>query len=196
PYADGVKAVVLSGNGASLKFALLTKTNPVNIAGALPFALQDPSLASGDQSAEMHPVLSLLQQWIDPADPLHFAQSITRVPETGHLAKSVFQTYGLGDTYAPPLTLREYAIAGNLGLVAADPSATKPDVIDGLTAVPAGVSGNVTVGALKYTLGVREYGPPSGDDGHFVAFDVPSANADVVRFLAAGVGATPPPIGQ
>jgi hypothetical protein len=33
-------------------------------------------------------------------------------------------------------------------------------------------------------------------DGHFVAFDVPSANADVVRFLAAGVGATPPPIGN
>jgi hypothetical protein len=196
PYADGVKAVVLSGNGASLKFALLNKTDPVNIAGALPFALQDPSVASGGQSAEMHPVLSLLQQWIDPADPLHFARVITRVPETGHVAKNVFQTYGLGDTYAPPITLREYAIAGGLDLVAADPSATMPDPIDGATAVPSGVSGNVTVGALKYTLGVREYGPPAGDDGHFVAFDVPSANADVVRFLSAGVGATPPPIGK
>jgi hypothetical protein len=58
------------------------------------------------------------------------------------------------------------------------------------------LSGNVTVGTAQYTLGVREYGPPKNDDGHFVAFDVPSANADVVRFLAAGVGATPPPIGH
>jgi hypothetical protein len=196
PYADGVKAVVLSGNGASLKFALLNKTNPVDIAGALPFALQDPSVGAVGQAAEMHPVLSLLQQWIDPADPLHFAHVITRTPETGHTAKNVFQTYGLGDTYAPPITLREYAIAGALDLVAADPSATMPDPIDGATAVPAGVSGNVTVANVKYTLGVREYGPPAGDDGHFVAFDVPSANADVVRFLSAGVGATAPPIGN
>ncbi len=196
PYADGVKAVVLSGNGASLKFALLNKTSPVNIAGALPFALQDPSVGTGDQSAEMHPVLSLLQQWIDPADPLHFASVITRQPEVGHTAKNVFQTYGLGDTYAPPMTLREYAIAGSLDLVAADPTAKPPDAIDGATDVAAGMSGNVTVANVKYTLGVREYGPPKGDDGHFVAFDVPSANADVVRFLSAGVGATAPPIGK
>jgi hypothetical protein len=196
PYADGVKAVVLSGNGASLKFALLNKTSPVNIAGALPFALQDPALGSGDQTAEMHPVLSLLQQWIDPADPLHFARVITRAPEMGHLAKNVFQTYGLGDTYAPPMTLREYAIAGGLDRVASDPTAKPPDAIDGAADVAAGISGNVTVGSLKYTLGVREYGPPKGDDGHFVAFDVPSANADVVRFLSAGVGAAPPPIGK
>jgi len=196
PYADGVKAVVLSGNGASLKFALLTKTNPVNIAGALPFALQDPALAGGDEAAEMHPVLTLLQQWIDPADPLHFAQAITRAPEMGHNAKHLFQTYGLGDTYAPPLTLREYAIAGQLDRVAADPSAAKPDAIDGAKDVAAGISGNVSVGNAKYTLGVREYGPPKGDDGHFVAFDVPSANADVVRFLSQGVGTTPPAIGQ
>jgi hypothetical protein len=196
PYADGVKAVVLSGNGATLKFALLNKTSPVNIAAALPFALQDPALATADESAEMHPVLTLLQQWIDPADPLHFAQAITRLPEPGHTAKNVFQTYGLGDTYAPPVTLREYALAGGLALVAADPSAKSPDAIDGATDVPAGVAGNVTVANLKYTLGVREYGPPKGDDGHFVAFDVPSANADVVRFLSAGVGTTPPPIGK
>ncbi len=195
PYADGVKAIVLSGNGASLKLALLTKTNPVNIAGALPYVLQDPSLANGDQAAEMHPVLTLLQQWIDPADPLHFAQAITRAPETGHSAKHVFQTYGLGDTYAPPITLREFAIAGQLDRVAADASATKPDDIDGAKDVASGVTGNVTVGTAKYTLGVREYGPPQGDDGHFVAFDVPSANADVVRFLSLGIGATPPPIG-
>jgi hypothetical protein len=49
------------------------------------------------------------------------------------------------------------------------------------------------VGTSKFTLGVREYGPPKNDDGHFVAFDVPSANADVVRFLSASVSSSDPP---
>ena len=196
PFADGVRAVVLSGNGASLKFALLNKTQPVNVAGALPYVLQDPSLAGTGATPEMHPVLSLLQQWIDPADPLHFARAITRNPQAGHDPKNVFQTYGLGDTYAPPITLREYAISGQLDVVAADASATVPDDIALTKAQPAGVSGNVTLATKKYTLGVREYGPPAKDDGHFVAFDVPSANADVVRFLSAGVGSSDhPPIG-
>ena len=34
PYADGYKAAVLSGNGASLMHALLNKTSPVNVEGA------------------------------------------------------------------------------------------------------------------------------------------------------------------
>src|SRR5690606_10937535 len=34
---------VLCGNGGSLVHALLTKTNPVNLAGALPLVLQDPT---------------------------------------------------------------------------------------------------------------------------------------------------------
>ena len=196
PFADGVRAVVLSGNGASLKFALLNKTQPVNIAGGLPLVLQDPSLAGTGATPEMHPVLSLLQQWIDPADPLHFARAITRNPQAGHDPKNVFQTYGLGDSYAPPITLREYAMAGQLDVVAADASATSPDDIPLTKAQASGVSGNVTLTTKKYTLGVREYGPPAKDDGHFVAFDVPSANADVVRFLSASVSSTdPPPIG-
>ncbi|HEY3664465.1 MAG TPA: hypothetical protein VGL19_00645, partial [Polyangiaceae bacterium] len=196
PYADGVKAVVLSGNGASLKFALLNKTSPVNIASALPYVLQDPSLVGTSAVPEMHPVLSLLQQWIDPADPLNFARVITRSPQANHDPKNVFQTYGLGDSYAPPITLREYAIAGQLDLVAADPSAATPDMINQAKAQASGVSGNVTLSTKKYTLGVREYGPPAKDDGHFVAFDVPSANADAVRFLSASVSSVnPPPIG-
>ena len=41
------------------------------------------------------------------------------------------------------------------------------------------------------TAVVRQYAPAAGNDGHFVAFDLPSARADVERFLAgalSGVG--------
>ncbi|HEY2406304.1 MAG TPA: hypothetical protein VGI10_09885 [Polyangiaceae bacterium] len=201
PYADGVKAVVLSGNGAGLEFSLLNKTSPVNIAAGLPLALQDQSLVPSMYTApEFNPVLALLQEWIDPADPLHFAHVITAVPEMGHTAKHVFQPFGIGDTYAPPKTLANYALAGGLTEVADDASVgtnfytiydrsvTKPHV--------SPMSGNITVAGKPYTLGVRQYAPPANDDGHFVAFDVASANADVVRFLSQGIGATPPQIGN
>ena len=45
------------------------------------------------------------------------------------------------------------------------------------------------------TLGVREYDPGS-DDGHFVSFLVPQANADLVRFLAMAASGETPAIGE
>ena len=44
PYSDIYKAAVLSGNGASLMDALLTKTSPVDIKSVLPLALSDPGV--------------------------------------------------------------------------------------------------------------------------------------------------------
>jgi hypothetical protein len=191
PYADTYKAAVLSGNGASLMDALLWKTSPENIAAAVPILIDDPDPATGYlNGGDKHPVLTLLQQWIDPADPLNFAVTAGSAPPTGHTGKHLFQTYGLSDTYSPAATLQTYAIAAQLEL--APPAA-------GLV-VPSGeqiavsqsttpVSGN---GPNGLTLAVRQYEPPSGDDGHFVVFDVPTANDDVLHFLAeAASGATP-----
>ncbi|HTQ03002.1 MAG TPA: alpha/beta hydrolase, partial [Polyangiaceae bacterium] len=181
PYADRYKAAVLSGNGASLLNALLTKTKPIDIASLLPIAISDLD-ATGDV-AEFHPVLGLVQAWIDPADPLNFARYAAKEPLGGHAAKHLFQTYGLGDSYAPPVTLGIYAIAGGLTLV-------NPVLDDlGLTAADAPVSGNEAAGTI--TLGVRQYEPAANDDGHFVVFDNPDANADMVRFFEEAASGVP-----
>jgi hypothetical protein len=58
------------------------------------------------------------------------------------------------------------------------------------------MSGNVTVGEVNVTLGVRQYGPPSGRDGHFVVFDVPQCNSDMVHFFTTAARTTSPEIGQ
>jgi predicted esterase len=200
PYGDVFKAAVLSGNGASLKDSLRTKTRPVDIAAGLPIVLQDPMILAhtpeNRQSfLDVHPVLSLLQHWIDPADPLNFAWPTTRAPISGHSAKHVFQTYGLGDTYSPPVTLATFALAGGLSLVE-NSALASPDPIGGLSAVAAPLAGNVTAGAASFTLGVRQYAPPSSRDGHFVVFDVPAANADMVRFFVSAVNGQVPQIGQ
>jgi hypothetical protein len=203
PYSPAYSAAVLSGNGASLMHALLTKTAPENIAAAVPFALggdydRDGKLAGG----EMHPVLTLLQQWIDPADPLNFAGSIAAAPETGMKPKSVFQTYGLGDTFSPPLTLEKYALAASLDLAAHDSSVDTADDIGGLKELKVPLSGNFTLKGVApavdqtVTLAVREYANKTGKDGHFVVFDVPSANADAIRFLSMAAGGKLPQVGE
>jgi hypothetical protein len=195
PYTDVYKAAVLSGDGASLMDALLNKTSPVNIKGALPFVLADYDSKGGLNGGNMHPVLSLLQQWEDPADPLNFARAIGREPVTGMQPKHVFQTYGLGDTYAPPVTLQTFAIAAGLDVAKEDSSVTTPDDL-GATPKPVPLSGNVTVGGNPYTLAVREYAPPSGNDGHFVVFDVQNANDDATRFLGMAAEGNVPQVGK
>ena len=193
PYTELYKAAVLSGNGASLIHALTSKTKPVNVKAALPLVLADIDPFDGSlPGGDMHPVLSLLQQWIDAADPVNYARAIAKVPETGHSPKHVFQTYGLGDSYSPGITMATFAIAAGLDLGAADASVTKPEDISNLTEKPLPLAGNVKVGAVNVTLVVREYGPPSGKDGHFVALDVPTATTDLARFLGmAAQGAVP-----
>ncbi|MDB4998637.1 MAG: hypothetical protein JWM74_6069 [Myxococcaceae bacterium] len=185
PYVTGVAGAVLSGEGASLIDALVTKKNPVNIAAALPFVLQDPSVGTS------HPVLSVLQNAIDAADPLNHAAFIAKSPLTPGAAKHVFQPYGLGDTYSPPATEATFAIAAGLRLLTPSASVTAPDSIGGATATPVPVSGNLSDGVRPITAVVREYAP-SGYDGHFVSFKESTAQADVAHFLADVVaGKTP-----
>jgi pimeloyl-ACP methyl ester carboxylesterase len=187
PYGDDYKAAVLSGNGGSLIHALLNKTSPVDVKAVLPFLVQDPSLNDGSDTGEFSPVLTLLQQWIDPADPLNFAR-LVGTPPAGHTMKSTFETYGLGDTYAPPVTLDNYSIAGRFVHV-------EPVLLDILLPhAPPPVAGNLSMGMI--TLGMRQYEPADGDDGHFVVFDVPQANQDMVRFLSMAASGQVPAIGQ
>jgi len=196
PFGDDYKAAVLSGNGASLRDALRTKTKPEDIAAALPLVFQDPAMTDknlGPGVTQYHPVLSLLQQWIDPADPLNFASSVGS-PLMGHKAKHLFQTFGLDDSYSPPITMATYAVAAGLTQVKADKSAAMPFLTE------QGIDKTVPVGyaakAGSFTLGLRQYGAPKGSDGHFVVFDTPAANDDMVLFLTGATAATPPKIGQ
>jgi hypothetical protein len=194
PYS-GYAGAVFSGQGASLMDALLTKTNPVNIAAAVPIALEDVNAQGALPGGIYHPVLSLLQLYIDPADPLNFADLMAAVPPTGITPHHVFQPYGQMDTYAPPVTEATYALAAQLGLVA-NSAVAKPDPIGGLTATAPPASGNLTVGTSTVTALVREYTPSSSYDGHFVSFDNATARADVERFLAQVLEGKVPQVGQ
>jgi hypothetical protein len=192
PRISQVSGVVFSGQGASLIDALLTKTSPVNIAAAVPFALSDidPAAPTKLPGSIFHPVLSLLQSYIDPADPLNHAAGIAPAASGGH---HVFQVYGQNDTYAPSTTQYIYAKVAQLGVVAHDPKVTAPDFADPMKAhflqengATASLSKNI---GGRLTAAFRQYAQPgAGDagtlyDGHFVAYHNPTAQHDIYRFL-------------
>ncbi|HEY6726432.1 MAG TPA: hypothetical protein VI197_20490, partial [Polyangiaceae bacterium] len=186
PYA-GFPGAVLSGNGAGLRYTLLTKTQPVNIAGAVRFVLWDPAPDGTLEMGEWHPALGILQQWIDAADPYNFAEMAAMRPEPDQTARHIFQTFGIDDRYSPPLTLFAYALAARLEN-APLPAGVNPDEDNrhgGLAPAADPLSGNRTVQGEDYTLALRQYEPANDSDGHYVAFDVGVANRDVVEFLFA-----------
>ena len=196
PYADGVKGVVLSGNGASLMDSLISKTSPVNIAAALPLVLLDMDAKFDLPGGIQHPVLSLLQTWIDSSDPLAYAPLMSREPPVAGTARHVFQPFGQKDTYSPARTLRTYVLAAGLGRVEDDASVVVPDPNDdtemGGLKVGTSNAGNLLIEGVPVTALTRRYGV-DGYDGHFVAFQNDSARADVLRFLAQSVTGTDAP---
>jgi hypothetical protein len=109
--------------------------------------------------------------------------------------KHVFQTYGLGDTFSPPQTMRIYITHAELSIVKADASASPADDI-GTESETFPFAASFAVEEVQYTTAARQYGPPEGSDGHFVVFDVPEATADAVRFLGMAASGLTPQIGE
>lgn len=178
-----VNGALFSGASASLLDALLTKKAAVNIAGGMWIALSEASPASVDA---FHPVLSMMQNWSDPVDPIHFARNLIAVPAEGAIpayGRHVFQVWGKDDNYTARAVQNAFAVAASLAFVG-----PKNDEFAGPPA--ASVSGNVTI-PRPLTAGFRQY-VPNGYDGHFVVFTDPTATKDAVRFLARSVrGAVP-----
>jgi len=106
----------------------------------------------------------------------------------------VFQPYGQGDTYAPPVTEQIFAAA--VGLTeAAPPSGVTGKSLFG-TPKPVPLGGNTTVMGQMITAVVRQYAPSSSYDGHFVAYDNAAAEADVDHFLADALAGKVPMVGR
>jgi hypothetical protein len=195
---------ILSGSGAMVEVGLLYKTQPSpSLSMAMMTLLQ---LLTPDEQAELnlfHPVMSFVQMMGDATDPLNYARYIVQSPRPGFAPKSILQTEGVnpdgtGDEDAPPLGIEIHSVA--LGLprelpgvhtIAEAPWGGLGDV----TVPAAGLSGNLANGQASGVLG--QFVPPPGDNGHFVAFDVPAAHAQVGQFcqnLAANPKGLVPPL--
>jgi len=191
PYEPDAIGVVLSGNGGHLATSMLTKTSPVDIASVVPIGLLDPDEDFALAGGGYNPALSIIQSVFDRADPVNYARRMYRDPAatapTGH---HLFMTYGRGDTFSPEDTQAAYALAGTLPLI-------EPVLEDlRLPRASAPVRENVSADGTLRTVGLKQYQPVDGADGHFVGTRPGQlGRADVDDFLEALLAGDTPVIG-
>ena len=187
---DSSRGGVLSGSGALISVNLLQKTEPQPSVAAL---VKTIFLGlTGEEEAEadaFHPIISLAQDMIDVADPIHYARNIIAEPRAGASARSIYMTEGInpdgtGDSYAPPHGIEAHALAIGLPLQLPDQRA----IVEGQWGGPAplviptgGLSGNLANGKASGVLG--QWAVPANSDGHFVVFHVPQAQQQAAQFL-------------
>lgn len=181
-----VRGGMLSGAGASIAISVEQKTDPASIAAPVSGLL---GLPDEDPLDRWHPVLMLIQTFIEPGDGLNYARFWFAEPPPGYAPKSVFMTVGLEDTYTPPETTFALAVAGRVPVIT--PEITP---IEGLGFVGASqtelppYAGNVA--DRQATAGLAQY----QGEGHFLIFEVPSARQRYGRFLNSLATEDPPKI--
>ncbi|AKF08544.1 alpha/beta fold hydrolase [Sandaracinus amylolyticus] len=190
PWEPGVRAVLFSGLGGDLTESLLTKTEPVNIARVVPIALLDPDGAGNLAVGDYHPALALVQAFYERVDPVNLGRRMWREPFEGDTGREIFMTYGLGDSYSPERTMSAFARSAALPLVLPE------RVAIGLPTIASPARGNVTVGGTTRTIGLRQYAPPDGVDGHFVSTRSDEGRADATRFVLEALAGETPTIGE
>lgn len=189
-----IPLAVLSGAGGHMILSLLSKTEPVDIPELLTLLLNE-----SDPVDRFHPVLSLIQLFIEPADPLNYGRHFVDEPVPGVAPKQIFLSQGLVDHYTPPMLTEALAVVVGLDLVGpfleptpslalrdamrAAGAGVPPDpaVIAAYAPLGRPVSGNLAGGTVTGVL--AQYTAWGDADGHYVLFDNPAGNRDYPLFL-------------
>lgn len=212
PFEPLVRAAVLSGGGAKLPRTLLGKEepkveNPVNGDWLAPRELLQLAFQERpDRPLDTpHPMLILLNTYVNRSDADNTAPLIRRRPLDGVPAKHVLNYIGHVDSYSP---LRA---AGNLAMGIAAPIGEHnlfpppcDDYTDeneriacGWTAgqwlpeVDLPATGNASGGQL--TVVTRMLPAPAGKDGHYVAFE-PAEMTRIADFFESALGGEVPTV--
>jgi hypothetical protein len=192
---ETAKSAMLSGAGAQFTLALLEKVEPLNIPSILAAALvlpgttTDEKLENENISPE-HPILNLLQTWMDVADPVNYAHRFFKDPRPGFEPKHIFMTEGIDDSYTPPLSIEALAISAGVPLLLPVLVPIEEMARVGEVPVCPPVAENAAMGV---TAGLSQYSGadlPVPRDGHFVTFQDP-AFTQVSEFFASAVAGVP-----
>jgi hypothetical protein len=162
---DGVHGGVISEGGGLAVYALTEKLQPVSIPSLVQAALGLRTTLAGEGFDSFHPVVTLLQGWIEPSEPVNYARMIFDRPREGYAPKSIFMTEGGMDPYTPPPAIEALAVAMRIPQV--DPISHPIDTLDFLGIPGAGPSATANVAGGMATAGLLQF--PS--EGHFAVFE-------------------------
>lgn len=171
--SSAYSSAVLAGSPAYVTRAVLDKTQPDDFSAFLEVLL-------ADRVDMFHPVMTLMQTYVDDADPLNHAGHLLLAPHAGISAKHVLMTWTNDDSHAPRSSLDIMARA--LGLPMIEPIV---EPIDGLVSTTRPLSNNFTTSDGPKTAGVFQYATNGAYDGHYVAQRNPAAIADWAAFLGS-----------
>ncbi|OGQ91042.1 MAG: hypothetical protein A2289_05085 [Deltaproteobacteria bacterium RIFOXYA12_FULL_58_15] len=185
--ASTTAGVVLSGAGGGLLTSFDEKKVPYDLLTIMRAVLADYTLTT----SWTNPALSLIQGYMEDADPINFGRHISGEPLTGSIQKHLLHVVGIGDNYTPNQASKNFArraMPPSLGAgfhlktgegiyidSRAEPFATP-------VATPP-VQGNFATAGGDLTIAVTVHVPLEDNDGHFVMFDDAKAKERVQGFV-------------
>jgi hypothetical protein len=171
-----IKASVFSGLGAILTITLLVRKDIVDFKGLLESLLRLPPTEMLD---ELHPVLNLIQTFIEPADAIAYAKSYLADPPSG-APIDVLIVEGLLDFASPPRGQEAFASAAQIPVVAPVHQLPFAESLLGPAPVSSPATGDERAGA---TFGLIQY----PQETHFPIFENPEANERYSEFLRSAL---------
>jgi hypothetical protein len=179
-FEPALTGAVLSGTGGLLYLSMLYKTAPINFPSLI------ETLARDSPMDEDNPSLAIAQMWIERADGANYARFMVREPQlapdgvTRLAPRNIFHTEGFTDTYAPNQVIEAFATAIGGDIVMLPDAKEVPGLtLRGRTTKATPISANLN-GA---TAVLAQYKMQPGSDGHFVVFDIASAQKQSSEFL-------------
>ncbi|HEY4239880.1 MAG TPA: hypothetical protein VGM88_08690, partial [Kofleriaceae bacterium] len=178
-FEPDLKGAVLSGTAGLLTLALLAKTEPFDIPAVLNTVLDD---ANKDGTVDVEtPSIGLVQLWMERADPINYAPLMVMHPPGGLAPRSIYQTEGFTDHYAPNPGIEAFATAlgGDIVMTADEKDVEGLTKLRGRSVVAPPIMNNLN----GKTAVLAQYNQAPGSDGHFVVFEVPAAEQQSAQFL-------------
>ncbi len=189
------RAALFSEGGSLIGYTMREKTEPVDIPALVRSLLGLPGANTADAFEREgftleHPVITLLQGWIDVSDPGNYAAfaAVRPLPTVG--PRSVALTEGLRDPYVSPAGMEALATAYRVPVLA--PVARELAGLEflGIRSELGDAHANLPGGA---TGGLFQF----PEEGHFGFFNVEPARERIGAFFASllddGVGTIPGP---
>ncbi len=173
------RAFVFSGLGAILSITLQERKDIIDFAALLTTLLRLPD---GETLGDLHPVLNLIQTFIDRADPIAYADSYLTDPPEG-AQRDFLQVEGFLDFASPARGQEAFAAAARFPVIAPVHRVPAAAELLGLEPNDAPASANVETAAGSITAGLIQY----PEETHFPIFDNSDARRRYLEFVKSAM---------
>lgn len=173
------RAFTFSGLGAILTITLLERKDFVDFKALLESLFLFPP---GEALDELHPILALVQTFIEPADPISYAGSYLLDPPEG-ARRDVLVVEGLRDFASPARGQEAFAAAARIPVILPAHRVPRASELLGPEPIPPPASENASAPAGRVTCGLIQY----PEETHYPLFENDDANARFEEFFRSAL---------